>query len=361
MNRLAQRMARAIEMDGPLSIAAFMTMALHDREDGFYASRESIGARGAFVTAPEISQIFGELIGLWCVQAWRDRGSPNPTRLVELGPGRGTLMKDALRAARVAPDFLDGLEIVLVEASPALEAVQRQQLRDTPAAICWVPQWDRIACDRPLFLLANEFLDALPIRQFVMTERGWCERMVIANAVGDLTFALAPIPTPLDVPAERGAAEPGSVYEISPASLGLVEEVSRTIAAYGGAALFIDYGHEGSGFGDTLQAVSRHKQADILDAPGESDLSAHIDFAALARIASKTGARANGPIGQGEFLRALGIEARATRLAEHNPARAVDIALGIDRLTSPREMGALFKAFAISPMGAPQPPGFDQC
>jgi SAM-dependent MidA family methyltransferase len=358
MNRLARRMARAIEMDGPLSIAGFTTMALHDREDGFYASRESIGARGAFITAPEISQIFGELIGLWCVQAWRDQGSPNPTRLVELGPGRGTLMKDALRAAHIAPDFLAGLDIVLVEASPALEAEQRELLRDAPAAMHWVSQWDQIACDRPLFLLANEFLDALPIRQLVMTERGWCERMVILNAVGDLAFALAPTPTPLDVPAERGAAEPGAVYEISTASEGLVEDISRAITAYGGAALFIDYGHEGSGFGDTLQAVSRHELADILVAPGESDLSAHVDFAALARITGKTGAHPYGPMGQGDFLRALGIDARGARVAERNPECADDIAGAIDRLTSPRHMGTLFKAFAISPNGALPLPGF---
>ncbi|HWE06687.1 MAG TPA: SAM-dependent methyltransferase [Rhizomicrobium sp.] len=358
MNRLARRMARAIEMDGPLSIAAFATMALHDREDGFYASRESIGARGAFITAPEISQIFGELLGLWCVQAWRDQGSPTPARLVELGPGRGTLVKDALRAAHIAPDFLARLEVVLVETSPALEAAQREQLRDAPAATRWVSQWDAIACDRPLFLLANEFFDALPIRQFVMTQKGWCERMVIVNAAGDLAFALAPISTPLDIPVERGAAEPGAVYETSPAAQGLVEEASRAIAACGGGALFIDYGHEGCGFGDTLQAVSRHRQAGILDAPGESDLSAHVDFAALARIASKAGAHAYGPIGQGEFLRTLGIGVRGARLAERNPACAEDIAMAIDRLTSKQEMGALFKAFAISPGSAPPPPGF---
>jgi NADH dehydrogenase [ubiquinone] 1 alpha subcomplex assembly factor 7 len=358
MNRLARRMARAIEMDGPLSIATFMTMASHDREDGFYASRESIGAHGAFITAPEISQIFGELLGLWCVQSWRDQGSPTPARLVELGPGRGMLMKDALRAARIAPDFLAGLEVVLMEASPALEAVQREQLRDAPAATRWVSQWDQIAGDRPLFLLANEFLDALPVRQFVMTEHGWCERMVIVNAANDLAFALAPIPSPLDVPAERGPAEPGAVYEISPASQGLVEEASHAIAAYGGAALFIDYGHEGSGFGDTLQAVSRHKQDGILDAPGESDLSAHVDFSALASVASNACARAYGPIGQGAFLRGLGIDTRGTNLAERNPGCADGIAAAIDRLTGKREMGALFKAFAILPGGAPPPPGF---
>ncbi|HEY2446423.1 MAG TPA: SAM-dependent methyltransferase [Rhizomicrobium sp.] len=358
MNRLARRISRAIDTGGPLSIAAFMAMALHDREDGFYASREAIGARGAFVTAPEISQMFGELLGLWCVQAWRDQGAPRRAYLVELGPGRATLIQDALRAARLAPDFLGSIEVVLVEAGAAQQALQRERMRDAPVAIRWIEQWSAIASDRPIFVLANEFLDALPVLQFVMTERGWCERVITANGTRKLAFALAPDPTMLEIPNGRGAAEPGAVYEVSPASLALIDEVSGGIGRRGGAALFIDYGYCEGGFGETLQAVRQHKPADLLDAPGEADLSAHVDFAALARAAKSAGTEAHGPLSQGDFLRALGIEERAAELAARNPEHGTAIASAIDRLTGEAAMGKLFKAIAIVPRGAPAPPGF---
>ena len=360
MNALAKRIARMIRADGPLSLAAFMTIVLHDREEGFYSTRESIGARGAFITAPEITQMFGELLGLWCAEAWRGQGSPKDVRLVELGPGRGTLMRDALRAINAAPEFLSATSVVLVEASPALEQLQRKNLCDTPARIRWVRQWSDVSHDRPLFLLANEFLDALPLRQFVKTERGWCERMVTTDG-GDLAFALAPQPAPLHVPERRGLAEDGAVYEISFAAEALVEDVARTIADNGGAALFIDYGHEGRGFGDTLQAVTAHRHANIFDAPGEADLSAHVDFAALVRIVTKAGARVDGPVVQGQFLRALGIEARAQHLSDNNPDQANDIAAVLHRLIKSDSMGLLFKVMAITPATAAPPPGFDPC
>lgn len=356
MNSLAQRIARMIRADGPISIAAFMTIALHDRKAGFYATRESIGARGAFITAPEISQIFGELLGLWCAQVWCDQGAPPSARLVDLGPGRGVLMTDALRGLRRAPEFLAATEIVLVEASPALEGLQRERLRDSPAPICWVRQWTDVQQDRPLFLVANEFLDALAIRQFVMTERGWCERMITTDEQDRLTFALAPMPTSLQPPPQRGAAYRGAVYETSSAAEALVEDIAGAIVQYGGAALLVDYGHEGGAFGETLQAVSGHERADILGLPGQADLSAHVDFAALAHAAGRAGARVCGPLGQGAFLRALGIGARAEKLSAANPHRKEEIAKAVERLTE--EMGELFKVIAITPVHAPRPPGF---
>lgn len=361
MNALTRRIARLIRTDGPLSLAAFMTIVLHDREEGFYSTRDSIGARGAFITAPEVTQMFGELLGLWCAETWRGQGAPKVTQLVELGPGRGVLMHDTLRALRAVPEFLSAIEVTLVEASPVLEQVQRKNLLESPAKIRWVRQWSDVSQNRPLFVLGNEFLDALPLRQFVKTERGWCERMIATDSAGDLIFALAPEPAPLHLPEGLGPAEPGAVYEISFAAEALVEDVARSIAENGGAALFIDYGHAGHRFGDTLQAVTAHQRTGVFDAPGEADVSAHVDFAALARVATKSGARVHGPIAQGKFLGTLGIDQRAQRLSVDNPEYANVIAAAAHRLTGPDQMGTLFKVMAIAPPGAPPPPGFDLC
>ncbi|HEX3665651.1 MAG TPA: SAM-dependent methyltransferase [Rhizomicrobium sp.] len=358
MNPLGERILRTIRATGPLPVSTFMSLALLDPKAGFYASREAIGTRGAFITAPEISQIFGELLALWCAQLWRDQGSPGNPRLIELGPGRGTLMRDALRALRGAPDFLESLEVVLVEASPMLKESQQELLRNAHLPVCWVQQWSEIVQDRPLFLLANEFLDALPIRQFVMTIRGWCERVVMA-AGDELGFALSPHPVPLIVSKRRGVAEPGAVLEISTAAEALVEDISRAVATQGGAALFIDYGHAADGFGDTLQAVAHHNPVDVLACPGEADLSAHVDFASMAESARRGGAQVCPLLEQGTLLRALGIEIRADILASADPACATEVRNAVLRLTDRGAMGALFKAMAVTPPGAPSPPGFE--
>ncbi len=356
MNALAARIVELIETEGPLSAAQFMALCLHDPAGGAYGSRDPIGRD--FVTAPEISQTFGELCGLWVAQTWHDQGRPDRPRLVELGPGRGTLMADALRAiAAAAPEFLAGGEVVLVESSPVLKAMQREKLKTSAADISWCERFDESPDNRPLFLLANEFFDCLPVRQFVKTQHGWHERMVAVRD-GALAFALAPQPAnPSLVPSDRAEAPDGGVYEVAPAALALVEEIGRAVAVQGGA-LIVDYGYDEIGFGETLQAVSGHKFAELLAEPGESDLSAHVDFLALARAARAGGAAAHGPVTQCNFLAELGIGPRAERLMIANPMQARAIAAAVDRLVNPKEMGALFKALALAPKNAPSPPGF---
>ena len=354
MNTLAQRVAALIEMQGPISIAQFMTTALHDPDCGYYATHNPIGEDGDFITAPEVSQMFGELVGLWCVQAWRDQGCPSPIRVVELGPGRGTLMADALRAASIDAAFLSSVDIVLVEASKTLRKQQAATLDAviSETKIRWVDQFDDSCTDRPLFLIANEFFDALPVQQFVFTERGWCERMVGVDKNGALTFALSPAPALMPVASDRGLPESGAVYETSPAGEAIVEQIAHVIASRGGAALIVDYGYGANApFGETLQGVARHEFASVLDSPGETDLSAHVDFAALARAVEQAGAKSYGPVEQGEFLCGLGIVERAERLS-HNHLQSMQRQL--NRLIEPDQMGTLFKALAVLPKTAPR-------
>ena len=337
------RIAALIAAQGPISVADFMALA----NGAYYAARDPLGPAGDFTTAPEISQMFGELIGLWCAQAWLDQGRPSPKRLVELGPGRGTLMRDALRALARVSGFRDGLDVVLVEASPALAALQRQNVPEARHA----PAFDARLTDRPLFVLANEFFDALPIRQFVKTRSGWHERMIALDGEA-LRFVLSP------VAAMQGDAPDGAVRETCPMAEAVVEEIARAIAAQGGGALIVDYGYDRAGFGETLQAVRAHAFADVLSAPGETDLSAHVDFAALRNAAERGGAKAYGPVPQGAFLEALGIRQRAARLAGVNPGEAEALAAATARLTEAGQMGRLFKALAIVPRDVPTPPGF---
>jgi NADH dehydrogenase [ubiquinone] 1 alpha subcomplex assembly factor 7 len=353
---LGQRIASAIALDGPLSISQFMTMALFDPLAGYYATHDPLSEQRDFLTAPETSQMFGELLGLWCVDCWFNQVRPSPARFVELGPGTGALMSDALRAAKLAPDFAKSVDVTLVEASPVLRAKQQERLRD--ARVAWTSQFDAKLTDRPLFLIANEFFDCLPIRQFVKTAKGWCENMVVADAAGNLSRALSPDPVPIDVPEARGPAKNGAVFETSPASTALVEQIAETIAARGGAALIVDYGYTGAGFGETLQAIGGHQFQDVLATPGEVDLSAHVDFDALADAAERAGAAVYGPRPQGVFLEKLGIRNRADKLIAQNPGEREKIERALTRLTDSEQMGLLFKVLAILPKGADAPTGF---
>ena len=344
MAHLAQRIAAA----GPLSVAAYMEEALFHPRWGYYATRDPLGARGDFITAPEISQVFGELIGLWCVDLWQRMGTPDPVLLVELGPGRGTLMRDALRAARLVPDFVRAARLHLVERSPVLRAAQERALGTTA-------QWhdDLSGVPRgPMLLVANEFLDALPIRQFVRGADDWRERVVTLSD-GALSFADAPTAEAL------GDAEAGAVRETRPAARALARDLAARLASDSGAALFIDYGYWPSACGDTLQAVRRHRPHQVLAEPGTADLTAHVDFADFAAAAQSAGARAWGPVPQGVFLDRLGIEARAARLiAMASAEQAHLIRSGCRRLVDPAEMGRLFKVLALTHPSCPAPAGF---
>lgn len=348
---------RMIHADGPIPVDRYMELCLGHPDAGYYTTRDPFGRSGDFVTAPEISQMFGELIGLWCAHVWTAMDTPR-FNLVELGPGRGTLMADLLRAAGKAPGFIDAAAIGLVETSPVLRQRQSRTLAACAGAIRWHGRFDEIP-EGPTIVIANEFLDALPVRQLERTADGWCERMVGAAPDGALRLGLMPssVPDGLLPPHASGSA-PGSVIEVSPAAAMVTADIARRIGASGGAALFIDYGYVRPGAGETLQAVRGHRHAGILESPGECDLTAHVDFATIARAASAGGAAVHGPVTQGEFLNALGIRTRADMLKAGLPEdRRADIDRDVRRLTAPGEMGEMFKVLAFTSPGLPPPPG----
>lgn len=344
---LKDRLVARISRLGPMSIADFMAECLHDPEYGYYATRDPLGQTGDFITAPEISQMFGELLGLWLAQVWIDQGQPKGV-LAELGPGRGTLMADILRAARGVPGIHDALSVHLVEASPILRAIQHKAVPNATFhdSVADLPEG-------PLFLIANEFFDALPIRQFQMNDAGdWQERQIGADN-GRLIWGLAP-PAPLSA---GPGFEPGMIIETCAPGEAIAEEIGRRIATHGGTALLVDYGETVSR-GDTFQAMSRHAFTDPLEAPGDADLTAHVAFDPLAHAAKPS--RAFGPVSQGVFLERLGITGRAQALAQNLSGDALeDHVAAHRRLTHPDEMGTLFKVMALAPNGAPVPPALE--
>jgi len=357
MTPLEEHLIQLIRRAGPITLERFMAEALGHPRYGYYTTRDPLGRAGDFITAPEISQIFGELIGLWCADLWMRMGAPDPVNLVELGPGRGTLMADALRVIETAaPDFAGALRLHLVETSPVLRRLQAERLEAT---------WHADVGDLPggpMILIANEFFDALPVRQLVRTADGWCERLVgVGEPGGRLVLTLGP-PAPeaagLVGPDHLDAAI-GTCIEVSPQREAVMTALARRLVADGGALLVIDYGPAAGGPGDSVQAVRGHRFTDILEAPGEVDLTAHVDFAALTRTAVTAGADVCGPVSQGRFLGALGIEARARQLLASADARqAADIRSGVARLTAPEAMGELFKVLAATAPGGPPPAGF---
>jgi SAM-dependent MidA family methyltransferase len=353
---LARLLRARIAEEGPVDIASWMRICLDHPEHGYYRRRGAIGAAGDFVTAPEISQIFGELIGAWCAATWTMLGRPDPVRLVELGPGRGTLLADALRAlARPAADFVAALDLHLVEINPVLRAAQRQAIARRAH---WHERLDTLP-DGPAIILANEFLDALPVRQLVRDGAHWRERRIagdddgfrfVAGETVDAPLRLAGWPPPRD----------GDIVELGDDAVRLCERLAARLTCTSGVALFIDYGPAHPGYGDTLQAIRGHRRVSPLESPGESDLTVHVDFTRLAHAVAGTAVRAWGPLPQAVFLTRLGLHARAAALAARADAaqrRALERSCA--RLIAPDEMGTLFKAFTLTSGIDESPPGFD--
>lgn len=338
-----------IGMNGPMDVGTFMALALGHPLHGYYMKRDPFGQGGDFTTAPEISQIFGELIGAWAADMWAQMGRPDPFILLECGPGRGTLMADALRATRKVPGFHKAAKIVLMETSLVLRDRQVQALADYDVA--WVDSLDdrlMAMTDYPVICIANEFLDALPVRQFVRQDGAWHER-VVGVVDGALVFGLSP---PVDAPSD---AQADGIYEIAPARNAFVRQLAARLARGGGAALLIDYGYERSAAGDTVQAVRDHAFAPVLADAGDADLTAHVDFQAVGQAAA--GMIVHGPAGQGDFLRALGIGIRAEMLKSRG-ADAGTIDTAVQRLTAAEEMGTLFKVMALCAGADLKPAGF---
>jgi SAM-dependent MidA family methyltransferase len=347
---LRDSLRELIALEGPITVERYMSLCLRH----YYATRDPLGSAGDFTTAPEISQMFGELIGLWLLEVWNGMGRPAGCRLVELGPGRGTLMADLLRATRLLPDFKAAATVHLVETSPSLRHKQQAALASSGFSLHW-HDWIEDAPPGPTLLVANEFFDALPVRQFVGTERGWCERLVGLDGER-LIFGLRPEPEP----ALGKPLKPGDILEWPGASIDVMSELARRLARHTGAALILDYGYWGPAFGDTLQALKAHEPVDPLEEPGEADLTTHVDFHRLTQAAVAGNTRAHGIATQGDFLQTLGIEARASALkARATPAQATDIDRALARLTErgPTGMGDLFKVLAVTHEGIAAVPG----
>lgn len=332
----------AIKQKGSISVAEYMSLCLGHEEFGYYKRKDPFGAAGDFTTAPEISQIFGEMLGLWCAHLWALMGKPTRFAMAEIGPGRGTLMADMLRAAKVQPGFLDAATIHMVETSPRLRAEQEKKLAEIKRPKFWHESAAELP-NQPTILVANEFLDALPIHQYVLENGQETERHVTLNDAGELCFT----PT-------------GEVVrEACPAALDVIKDLSAHLLQNSGAALFIDYGYVRGSTGDTLQAVLAHQYHDVLQNPGEADLTAHVDFQTLAVAAKKQGARVAGPVAQGIFLERLGAEVRMQQLMNAaSESQRQGILSGYQRLVMPDDMGSLFKVLALTSEDFPSLPGF---
>lgn len=357
---LEQLIRDRIRDHGPVPVSDYMTLALAHSDQGYYQKADPLGREGDFITAPEISQAFGEIIGLWCVVTWQQAGGPSPFHLVELGPGRGTLMADALRAASAVPDFIAAADIHLVETSPVLRACQQEKLQSPD--ITWHTTLDTVP-GGPCLYIANEFFDALPIDQYVRTANNWNRRCVGLDPATDrLNFVVdqTPIATAGLIPPSVNDEPAGCLFEHCPECLEIAATIGGQLAREGIAALIIDYGHPYRRAGETLQAVRGHKYHDALANPGDADLTAHVDFSALADAAQKSGAVPFGPVPQGTFLSVLGIEARTEKLAVGQDATQASLLnSGCHRLIDAQGMGTLFKVLALTNGKLGVPAGFE--
>lgn len=354
MNALEKALIARIEATGPISIADYMAECLMHPEHGYYQQQAVFGAEGDFITAPEISQMFGEMVGLWLADRWIKMGRPESLQLIELGPGRGTLMADILRATEPVEDFQDALNVHLVEASSQLRDEQRKRV---PTAM-WHDSL-RTVPEGPALIVANEFFDALPIHQFEKRDGIWLER-VVGVADGNLAPMLAQAgPQVSLIPNHLKQSPEGCVLEVCPAALSVIGDMAERFSLTSGAALIIDYGYRKSAPGETLQAVADHAYANPFSNPGQADLTAHVDFEQLARAATEKGLKSYGAANQGIFLMSIGLGARAQHLARSSePAVQEQILADLTRLTADDQMGSLFKVLALQSYDLPPPPGF---
>jgi NADH dehydrogenase [ubiquinone] 1 alpha subcomplex assembly factor 7 len=350
-----------IKADGPLAVSEFMEIALGDPNHGYYRTRDPLGKAGDFITSPEISQVFGEIVGLWCAVTWQNTGAAKNIHLVELGPGRGTLMADILRTAQnVMPAFTEAIDVHLVETGKVLRQQQQEALNGY--SVDWHDRFETVP-PGPVLIVANEFFDALPIDQYIMTREGWQERRITTEQKQG-NFLFKPCDPPAEnnpiIPDELVASPINSIFERSSAGEQIASDIAKRIATDGGAALIIDYGHVRHGLGDTLQAVNSHNYHDPLATIGEADLTAHIDFAALGNAAKASGAIVHGPVFQGGLLISLGIEQRTEALAATaTPDQAEILESASRRLIAADGMGTLFKAMAITSVADSTPAGFE--
>lgn len=353
MTALGTRIAGLIAADSPIPVSEYMALCLFDPQHGYYTTREPFGCDGDFITAPEISQMFGELVAVWLYEAWVANGRPVPATVAEIGPGRGTLMKDMLRTwSRLDPTFFEAVNFALVETSPRLAEMQRNTLGPMAAKATWHETVAALPA-MPLFIVGNELFDALPVRQFVRTTAGWRERMVGLNDHGALAFfAGMAAPDPKLLPPDAASAPEGAIVEFAPARSALMAEIAGRISSHGGAGLFIDYGYLLSGVGDTLQALKNHAFDDVLAHPGDADLTSHVDFAALSKVAQAQGLKTMATT-QGAFLLSMGLLERAGNLGAHAHEAGRDaISAQVERLAGPDQMGELFKVLAVLPKDA---------
>lgn len=353
---LTDILKKRIASDGPLSIADYMDQALSHPEHGYYRKHRIFGANGDFVTSPEVSQVFGELMAAWVIEQWQHLGE-GPVALVELGPGRGTLMHDLLRVSRGVAGFHDALTVHMVESSPQLAHEQYQRLRVLHPRIEWLDAVEQIPEGKPVILIANEFFDALPIRQHVKTAQGICERRITWDeTAGAFTFTLSP--PGLQLAKSGTIIADGTVIESCPAAKDIIRQIAGRLKMQKGAALIIDYGYFGDAHHDTLQAVKAHQFHPVLKDPGEADITAHVDFATLMKEAASLGVNVHGLTTQGRFLTMMGIDIRLESLLRRaTPEQKEPLVSGVTRLISPQAMGDLFKVMGLS-SGIETPSGF---
>jgi SAM-dependent MidA family methyltransferase len=356
--RLKQKILAQIDATGPMPVGQYMHLCHAHPQFGYYATGNPVGREGDFITAPEISQMFGEMIAIWAISAWQAIGSPNRIQIAELGPGRATLMRDFIRTAAAHQEFFQAMQIKMVETSPSLKKQQRELLGDSDVScpIDWLDTLDQLDA-LPTLFIANEFLDAIPFRQFVKTQNGWLEVCVgrdetdEPNGKGEeLAFVIGPTGIDESTLPQGHKNEPeGAVFEYAPAREAFVALIAEHLSANDGAALLIDYGHAKSGFGDTFQAVKSHKSVSPLQDPGNCDLTSHVDFQAIGETALDNGVHVTGLLSQADFLIKLGLLERAGSLGGNKgPELQKQIEKDVERLVSPEQMGDLFKVLCLA-------------